>query len=80
MPRIFVAVPVATPVRAALSRLRRHPAPGLRWVAEHQFHITLKFLGDTSEADVETVPARGGAGCAFRVCGRRLFPAGSQRP
>ena len=55
MPRIFVAVPVAAPVRAALSRLRRHPAPGLRWVAEHQFHITLKFLGDTSEADVETV-------------------------
>lgn len=55
MPRIFVAIPVAGPVRAALGRLRRHPAPALRWVAEHQYHITLKFLGDVDEAGVAAV-------------------------
>lgn len=55
MPRIFVAIPVAPTVRSALGQLRAHKAPALRWVAEHQYHITLKFLGDVDENDVAAV-------------------------
>lgn len=74
MPRIFVAVPVEESVRAAIAGLRAVPAPQLRWVAEHQYHITLRFLGEIREADVdavetavrkaisETFPAAGGDG------------------
>lgn len=57
VPRIFVAIPVAAPVREALGRLRRHPAPQLRWVAERQYHITLQFLGHIAEEDVAAVRA-----------------------
>src|SRR5690606_41698407 len=74
MPRIFVAVPVEESVRANIAGLRAVPAPQLRWVAEHQYHITLRFLGEIREADVdavetavreaisETFPAAGGDG------------------
>lgn len=55
MPRIFIAVPVDSNVRAALADLPRHDSPTLRWVAEHQYHITLKFLGDIGEPDLEVV-------------------------
>lgn len=58
MPRIFIAVPVSDGVRFALSELAMEAprdAPALRWVAPHQYHITLKFLGDITEHDVERV-------------------------
>lgn len=55
MPRIFVSVPVAAPVRSAMSGLRRHHVSSLRWVAEHQYHITLKFLGEIPEPHVQLV-------------------------
>lgn len=55
MARIFVSVPVAADVRAAVSQLRRFDASELRWVAEHQYHITLKFLGDITESQVALV-------------------------
>ena len=55
MPRIFVAIPVAPTGRGGLGQLGAHKAPALRWVAEHQYHITLKFLGDVDENDVAAV-------------------------
>lgn len=55
MPRIFVAIPVHDKVRAAISALPRHGTPLWRWVAKHQYHITLKFLGEISETDVAEV-------------------------
>src|SRR5690606_21902040 len=55
VPRLFIAVPVAPAVRAAIAALPREGTVSFRWVAPEQYHITLKFLGDVDEADVETV-------------------------
>lgn len=64
MPRIFVALPVAQPVRAAIGQLRRCAVPQLRWVAEHQYHVTLRFLGDLAETEVDFVHAAVGQAVA----------------
>ena len=45
MNRLFVALALPDHVRAALSRLRCG-FPGARWVAEENFHLTLRFIGD----------------------------------
>lgn len=55
VPRLFIAVPVAPAVRAAIAALPREDTVSFRWVAPEQYHITLKFLGDVDEADVTTV-------------------------
>ena len=50
MTRLFVA---AWPEAATAERLRaldRPEAPGVRWVAEQNLHITLRFLGDAEPA------------------------------
>lgn len=52
MPRLFVAaLPDAATVRT-LRALPRPPEPGIRWVAEQNWHVTLRFIGD---AEVERV-------------------------
>jgi len=56
--RLFTAV---TPPAAALDALdaavasARPTARGLRWVAREQWHMTLVFLGDVSDDQVDTV-------------------------
>ncbi len=45
MPRLFVAIDPAAPVRDALARLC-HGVPGAKWVAPEQFHLTLRFIGE----------------------------------
>ncbi|HLN62780.1 MAG TPA: RNA 2',3'-cyclic phosphodiesterase [Symbiobacteriaceae bacterium] len=91
MLRCFVAVEVAAPhLRRALEGaqlgLRRtfgHPDP-VKWVPAHQFHFTLKFLGETPpEAADRAVQALGRAvaGVApfdVRVAGLGGFPGGEQ--
>ena len=53
--RIFVAVDVGPAVRAAAGRAARALAGRLggdiRWVAPEQLHVTLRFLGEVSDAD-----------------------------
>jgi 2'-5' RNA ligase len=52
MPRLFVA---AVPGRATIDALRsltRPDEPGVRWVPEPNWHVTLRFLG---EADTDEV-------------------------
>lgn len=54
--RTFLAVPLPKPVVSALDRLRRTlevEAPGLKWVEPRHYHITLVFLGDVANRDLE---------------------------
>lgn len=53
MPRLFVA---AWPSRSVIEDLRgvpTPPTPGVRWVPERNWHITLRFVGE-ADADVLT--------------------------
>jgi 2'-5' RNA ligase len=50
--RLFIAIPLGEAVEAALKRLTarlRPAAPDLRWSAPESWHITLQFLGNTTE-------------------------------
>ncbi|SMO54402.1 RNA 2',3'-cyclic phosphodiesterase [Fodinibius sediminis] len=49
--RLFIAIPLPEDVRQQLAALRG-PIDGVRWQSGHQMHLTLKFLGDTSERDL----------------------------
>lgn len=51
--RLFVAIDPPYPVRAALDELPR-AVRGVAWTPSHQFHLTMRFIGDT--------PAELGAG------------------
>lgn len=53
--RIFVAVPLAPPLREAIGDLeRRLQAAGarLRWIRPENLHFTLRFLGQISDAQL----------------------------
>lgn len=58
MPRLFIAIELPAAVRRELidvqQRLARR-APGFRWVAASQMHLTLLFLGETPEARLDDV-------------------------
>ncbi len=58
--RAFVAILLDDATRAALARLPR-PAPPrgvqVRWVAERNLHLTLKFLGEVEEERIPAVAA-----------------------
>ncbi len=49
--RWFVSVEPPEPVRQDLATIKT-PASGIRWTPPHQFHLTLRFMG---EADPDTV-------------------------
>jgi 2'-5' RNA ligase len=58
MLRSFVAVEIPTEIQSALARStaplqRALPKPLIRWVAPQNVHLTLKFLGDISPANLE---------------------------
>ena len=57
MNRLFVALALPDHVRAALSRLRRG-FPGARWVAEENFHLTLRFIGDADNRTMDDIAAQ----------------------
>jgi len=58
MLRSFVAVEIPAEIQSALARsiapLQKDlPKPLIRWVASQNVHLTLKFLGDVSPANLE---------------------------
>lgn len=58
--RLFVAIELPDDVRTALQRTidvlqRASAADGLRWVRPESIHLTLKFLGATSEGDIPAI-------------------------
>lgn len=65
MYRLFIAMPLPQPVKAALvqvqARLRRSGAP-VKWVAPELMHLTLHFLGATEPERVPQIVA------ALRQC------------
>lgn len=58
MPRLFIAVPLPEVAEAAIDALPRPQEPGVRWTKPHQWHITLRFLGDCEVAEAVTALER----------------------
>ena len=59
--RLFVGIPLKREVVVELSAIStrlRSDGDGLRWAAPESWHITLQFLGNTSEEKLECVTAR----------------------
>ncbi|MEZ4713531.1 MAG: RNA 2',3'-cyclic phosphodiesterase [Caldilineaceae bacterium] len=64
--RTFIAIEFPSNIRQQLDEtvrrlrghLRAHQAPdSLRWAGLHNAHLTLRFLGDTTDAQVQTLAA-----------------------
>ena len=55
--RLFVALTLPAPVRAALAVLAE-PLPGVTWTRPEQLHVTLRFLGDVPVADLDRITRR----------------------
>ncbi len=58
--RLFVAIVLDEANRSRLSKLQgslERKCPGVRWVREHQLHMTVKFLGDVPDGQVPDVSA-----------------------
>jgi len=85
-PRLFVAVPVSEPARAAVAavvdaiRAGEPEGRGVRWVRLDGLHITLRFLGPTIESSVDAAAravaaaASGTAPFTIRIAGADAFP------
>jgi 2'-5' RNA ligase len=59
--RLFLGIPLAAPVITELSALSvqiHSPDDGLRWSAPDTWHITLQFLGNTSQDQYACIVAR----------------------
>ena len=56
MPRLFVALDVPADVRDALAALQAD-LDGARWTQPEQFHLTLRFLGDTEPERLSALKA-----------------------
>ena len=52
--RLFVAVDLPEETRKEVGRLRE-PLPGARWVPTDQLHLTLRFIGEVSDATLAAV-------------------------
>lgn len=57
MNRLFVALALPEHVRSALTGLRRG-FPGARWVAEENFHLTLRFVGEVDNRAMDDIAER----------------------
>ncbi len=56
--RTFLALPLPGAVRSKLDALQRSLAPeiaGARWVGRDEYHLTLAFLGDVADTDLNAV-------------------------
>lgn len=59
--RLFVAVPASRAVKEAAYRLiqgARRTGADVKWVEDHNLHITLKFLGDVERGNIPEVVRR----------------------
>jgi len=72
--RTFFAVDVPPEVRESAARVRAElePASELRWVAEENLHLTLKFLGDVDPLEVPKLLGR----AVGRVARQQPFEVG----
>ena len=57
MPRLFIAVDLPAELRPVVARLLQGIG-GARWTRPEQLHITLRFLGDTPESQLDDLRAR----------------------
>ena len=60
MIRAFVAIEIAPEIIARISAVIDELAPriaGIRWVGAGNFHLTLKFLGNIDERQIDTIGA-----------------------
>jgi len=55
--RLFLALALPEPVRATLVALAE-PLRGVAWTQPAQLHLTLRFLGDVPEENIEPITAR----------------------
>jgi 2'-5' RNA ligase len=82
--RVFVALDIPESVRAAaadLSARLQKICPQARWVRLQGVHVTLKFIGEAPEAQVERIRAaladvRGFGSIEIRFAGLGFFPSG----
>jgi 2'-5' RNA ligase len=81
--RTFIAVEIPEPMRskiAALAETLRPRLPDLRWARADTLHLTLRFLGDTTPAQVDrlraalALAAAACPPCDVRIAGLGLFP------
>jgi RNA 2',3'-cyclic 3'-phosphodiesterase len=82
--RVFIAVEIPLPIRQAIfhqtESLRAALATIVRWVPVENMHLTLKFIGDVSPANVNllsqmlTTEATGCAPITLKIGGLGSFP------
>lgn len=56
--RTFIALPIPGPIRSKIERLQRSLTPaiaGASWVGSDRLHLTLAFLGDVADEDLNAV-------------------------
>jgi RNA 2',3'-cyclic 3'-phosphodiesterase len=80
MPRLFVAVWPPADVLDTVAALERPAVSGLRWTSSHQWHVTLRFLGQTelepvvaALAGVHAAPATAWLGPVVGRFGHRVL-------
>ncbi len=52
MSRLFIGIYPPPEVVEVIGELPRPELTGVRWVPEHQWHITLRFFGDADDSEV----------------------------
>lgn len=81
--RLFIAIEFSDEVRSTLSEVQAGLAPkceGVRWIPAEQVHLTVKFLGEVPDRDVNKVAeavARAAATatpCGLAIAGCGCFP------
>ena len=81
--RLFIAIEFSDEVRSTLSELQAALMPeceGVRWIPAEQLHLTVKFLGEVPDRDVNKVAEAVGraAGtatpCDLAIAGCGCFP------
>lgn len=71
--RLFVALDLPWSLREKLSQLAYHGIPGARWVPPENYHVTLRFIGETPKYRAEDIDL---ALAALRARGFSLTLAG----
>lgn len=81
--RLFVAIELSEPVRSVLAKVQadlRAGCDGVRWIPSHQLHLTVKFLGEVPDRDVDKVAtavaqaAKQGGPFELQIAGCGCFP------
>jgi RNA 2',3'-cyclic 3'-phosphodiesterase len=80
--RLFIAIEVPGEIRNALAAFLkelREIAPGVKWIRPENFHVTLKFLGETDAAKLRRIEGslktiRSPERVALEVRGLGFFP------